>query len=216
MASKSRKNRVKFKLTKELIFLLSAIVIIIVAAIVWNLPTNAAVQLEKYNKAIQTYNTTNSTSYNQLTADHVYKEISLNGLKNKKNSDKYTYVWYGVLTDGSYLEQLQTINTTAKEYEVKTVYLFFATYVDSADTDKRNSVAYRDELKAKEAKLNDKVNQDQDDFDMEIYPTLLVFKSGELIFNSQTYSESDNASEYGWKQYINKAFSYEKNSEIEE
>ena len=102
----------------------------------------------------------------------------------------------------------------AQEYEVKTVYLFFATYVSTADTEKKNSVAYRDEIKAKEALLNDKVDQDQEDFDMEIYPTFLIFKSGELIFNSQTYSESDNASEYGWSHYINKAFSYEKSEEI--
>ena len=74
MASKSKRNKIKFKWTKELIFLLVGIVVLIVAAVIINLPTSASVTLEKYNTAISTYNSENSTSYNTLS---IYLWVSL-------------------------------------------------------------------------------------------------------------------------------------------
>ena len=63
MASKSKKNRVKFKWTKELLFLIGALLVMIVVTIVLAIPSRAEKQLDEINTAITEYNTANSTSY---------------------------------------------------------------------------------------------------------------------------------------------------------
>ena len=202
MASKNRKRKSKFVWTKELIFLLVAIVVMVAAAVVVNLPTSAEKQLEKYNTAITNYNSQNSTSYSTLPTDNVFREISHDALANEKNKDDYTYVFYGVTNNAVFLENLSAINSAATNYEIKTVYIYLATWYDEA-TDK-DTISFREELTKKEAAFKDK-NEDQDEFDMSVYPTLLVFKAGKLVFNTQTYQNASTASDYSWSMYINKA-----------
>ncbi len=200
MASKGRKNKVKFRWTKELIFLILFVVAILGVTIALAAPTNEAKQLEKYNNAIETFNATNQTQYQTLTEDHVFKEISHNSLAKKKNNDGYTYVLYGLLDDGTFLSSLASINAMAKDNEIKTVYLYFATWV--SEQEDTNSITFKNECNEKEAKLNDKVDADHVDFDLTVYPTLLVFYDGELIYNSQTYKDNTQGS---WNNYINDA-----------
>lgn len=211
MASKSKRNKVKFKWTKELIFLIAGIVVLIVAAILINIPTKASIQLDKYNNAITAYNTQQSTQYNQLPSNHVFKELSVNSLKKKKKSDDYTFVFYCSLKDGVSLEYLSKINTQAQDLKIKTVYLWFADYVENADEDLKKTVKYHDKVNEYNQIVNDNINslvtdggiyEKQDNFDIEKYPAFLVFKSDSLIYNSQTYSESDNSSEWNWDVYI--------------
>ncbi|MGM9968995.1 MAG: hypothetical protein ACI35S_01195 [Anaeroplasma sp.] len=209
MASKNRRNKVKFKLTKELVILVVALLAILTATIIMALPSNAAKTLEKYNDAITEYNSANSTSYSTLPEEHVFKEISFEKLVNKKNSDEYTYVFYGSFSQGAFVENLSKINTQAKEHEIKTVYLFFCTWVEEQDD--INSIDFNNEAKEKNALLNESKDKSQDEFDMVdiTEPALLVFKSGTLIFNTQTYVDND---EYSWSNYINKALTLEKAS----
>lgn len=210
MASKSKRRKTKFKWTKELGFLILFIVVILIAAIFLNLPTNAEVKLSKYNDAIETYNSDNSTSYVTLASDHHFKEVSNDSLAKKKASSDYTIVWYGVLTNATFLEQLYNINEYAESYDIKYVYLYFADYVNNADTEKQATEAYRNKLNGWEAKLNNSVDKDQKEIDLETFPAIFVFKDDKLIFNSQTYSTSDDSEEYSYAEYILKAFSLTK------
>lgn len=224
MASKSKRNRTKFKWTKELIFLIVGIVVLIVAAVIINLPTSASVQLEKYNNAITTYNTNNSTSYSLLPTNHVFKDTSIDGLKNDKKSNNYTFVFYGSLNNAEFLENLSKVNSYASEFDVKTVYLWYADYVENTDSDTKATASYKNQVNEYNDVINENINslvadsnglyESQDNFDLEVYPALLVFKSNSLIFNSQTYSESDNSSEYTWTTYISSAFKYAKADEV--
>lgn len=208
MKSNKRKGT-KFKWTKELVILLSALAVFIVAAVILNLPTSAERRVNKYNEAITAYNTTNSTQYTTLAKDNVYKDISHDDLASKKNQDAYTYVLYGSFSDGTFLDELYKINAAAKNYKIELIYVCdSAWYTDQEDKD---TVEFRALVTEKEAALNDKVNKDQKDFDVSLGTTLLVFKSNELVFNSQTYSSSDSSAEYDWNKYVNKALTLSKN-----
>lgn len=224
MASKSRKNRSKFKLTKELVFLVVGIVVLIAAAIIINLPTSASVTLKRYNGAIETYNTSNNTQYSYLPTTHVFKDINLKGVESKKKSNDYTFVFYGSLSNATFLENLSKINTVASDYDVKRVYLWYADYVENATTDFKTTAKYREQVSEYEAIINKNINSlvegsdglytSQNNFELETYPALLVFKSDSLIYNSQTYSTADDASDYSWNTYISAAFKYAKADEV--
>ncbi|MBQ9519957.1 MAG: hypothetical protein IJR67_00580 [Acholeplasmatales bacterium] len=213
MASKSKRNRTKFKWTKELSFLVAFFAVIIVVTIVLNIVTSTGLS-KKLNTAINDYNTANSAQYNGVDEDkNVFVEISnsnydsvVDSIVDKAKSDEYTFFYYGSLSKGEFLENLSTINATADTYEVKTVYLVYSTYVDDAEKNSEtNTYQYRKQISTYEDKLNNKVKDNVEKFDMTVAPTLLVYKSGELVFNSQ--NESD---QYSWTIYINQALSLPK------
>ena len=206
MASKSRRKNQKFHWTKELIFLIAGIVVLIVVAIIVNLPTAQNKLLSELNTAITTYNSNNSTSYSTLSE-----------AKKKKNSG-YTYVLYGSLDNGTTLENLSSI--AAKVYDndyVSTVYFMKADFVIAANEDKDSyseSYEYHEKIEVMESKINDNVADSGEaglktsyDLDLETYPALLVFKNDQLIFNSQAYQQ--DSTQYSWSNYISKAFSYQ-------
>lgn len=202
MASKSRKNKVKFKLTKELVILVVGLLVIIAATIIMGLPSNASKTLERYNSQIAEFNTKNSTNHYELPEDHVFKEISYNGLTKKKNNDGYTYVIYGSFNQGTFVENIYSINMKAKDLEIGTIYLFFNDWVaNEEDTD---SIEFNNEASQKNAVLNEKKNPNQDEFDIADISdtTILVFKAGELVFNTQTYADNDS---YSWETLIHQA-----------
>lgn len=204
MASKSKRNKVKFKWTKELGFLLGSLLIIGIISIILAIPTKAERKLEKINDAITAYNTENSTSYYTLPKDHVFKELSHSQLVSKKKSSNYTIVWYGSLTNGTYLENLYKLNSLADTYDVKTVYLYYASFVEDAKADEETETeAYTTQLKKREDALNNNKAADATDIDLENYPAIFVFKDGQLLFNSQVGSES---SEYNYNLYFTTAF----------
>ena len=213
MASKSKRNRTKFKWTKELSFLVAFFAVIIVVTIVLNIVTSTGLA-KKLNTAINDYNTANSAQYNGVDEDkNVFVEISnsnydsvVDSIVAKAKSDEYTFFYYGSLSKGEFLENLSTINATADTYEVKTVYLVYSTYVEDAEKNSEtNTYQYRKQISTYEDKLNNKVKDNVEKFDMTETPTLLVYKSGELVFNSQ--NESD---QYSWTIYINQALSLPK------
>ena len=213
MASKSKRNKAQFKWTKELIFLIVFIVAIIAITVVLAIPSGAKRNLNKYNEAITAYNTENSTSYTALTADNVFEEIGggydkqVSNVMDLAKENEYTYVFYGKLTDGVFLEQLSNINTVAKDYEVKKVYLFIANYVADAEANSETATStYNNQIKEYNKIINADKNADCKEFDMASTPALLVFKDGKLFFNTQ----SDTDSSFTWSQYINKAFGFEK------
>lgn len=214
MASKSRRNKVKFKLTKELVLLLTCIVAMITATVIMAIPSRSEKALEKYNTAITDFNTKNETQYGFLDKDNVFDELDFHEsfsdgdkekLAKKLSSDEYVYVFYGSLTNGDFLQNLTLINGVAKENDVEKVYLAFSNFID--ETDDKNSKKFIDEtLTPIQATLNNKAeNYFGDDVDLTDTktPVLLVYEGGKLRFNSQTYKKNP---EYNWNTIINKAF----------
>ena len=88
MASKSKRNRVKFKWTKELFFLIGFLVVLIVAAIVLSIPSRAEKQLSEINQAITTYNTANEASYSTIGKNNHLAVLSHSDLVNQKNDSR--------------------------------------------------------------------------------------------------------------------------------
>lgn len=225
MASKSRRKNKKFHWTKELIFLIAGIVVLIVVAIIVNLPTAQNKLLSELNTAIATYNSNNSTEYSQLSEDtQCYRYISLDELAKKKKNNGYTYVLYGALDNGTTLQNLSAIASKVYDNDyVQTVYLMTADFVIAANSDKNaydETYEYHEKIEAMERKINDNVADSGEaglktsyDIDLEKYPALLVFKNDQLIFNSQAY-EADST-QYSWSNYISKAFSYQISEEAD-
>lgn len=216
MASKSRRNRVKFKFTKELLFLILFLVVIIVAAVGLSVPSKSSRQLESLNDAITEYNSDNSTSYYTLDKDHHFSVIGggiskkVNKVKKLAAREKYTYVFYGSLNNSTFLEQLYYINQACddEKYDISKVYLFYDDFIEEAKKNGDDDTkVFKDKINGYEEKINAKVNDDSKDFDMTVTdtPTLLVFYKGELLFNTQ----QDESSKYNWTAYITKAFSFE-------
>ena len=188
MASKNRKNRVKFKLTKELIFLVLGLIAIVVTTIVLSQESASEKKIKSINTAIIDYNLANSTSYNTITGEDVFDIIEYDELKSTISKNGYVYIYYGSLEKAAYLENLASINSAALAAEVKTVYLYYSTWVDGQED--LDAPEFKEEANEREEIFNK--NNDQynvEDFDITVTPTLLVYHNGDLIFNSQSASE---------------------------
>ncbi len=204
MASKNRRNKVKFKLQPELIILVVCIVVMLVATIIMAVPTKAETTTTNLNNAIYSYNssqTDSSTSVSYLPTKNVYEEVSHSNLVKKIKNEEYVYVIYGQYTSNSdIVANLSNIQTICEDEEIKKVYLYDSTWVDTYDdtaSESFNLVA---------VPLQDDFNKDKSEdvagFDLLKSPALLVFHNGEMVFNSQTYENST----YTWSMYIHKAF----------
>ena len=204
MASKRKKNRVKFKWTKELIILIVLIVAMIGASIALSFPTAERKRIDKYNNAITTYNAENNISYSTLSDKERFRDISFSDLYDKKKSSGYTMVFYTTLKTGDFIAQMAKIDDLAEKFKLKYVYILYASYVSDASSDKKETKDYRDHLDDLEEEINSDVDKDQDPFDMETYPVVLLFKDNTLIFNSETYKDDTNSS---FALCITKAFS---------
>ena len=112
-------SKVKFTLRKELIFILAAIVLLVVATILLNLPTEEEKFLKKWNEAGST-----------ITENKIYEEVTfdeLNAALSSKGANEYTYVLFVTPSDTnsvSLFDQIYSIVTTVSEFEhVTHIYL---------------------------------------------------------------------------------------------
>lgn len=214
MASKRNRKKVKFKWTKELIFLISALVVLLTVTIILAIPSADKKNLTKWNEAIQAYNTENSTSYSTIPTDNVLKEISggsyeaqFNNVRSEADNDGYTYIFYGSLTNATFLEQLSNINNLAKEYEIEKIYILYADFYEDAKAEETvETASFRSECSGYENILNNGKSKDATDIDLTLFPALFVYHDNKLIFNTQSGKDS---TEYSWNIYIQKAFSFE-------
>ena len=212
MASKSRRNKVKFKWTKELGFLLGFVAVIGAVSLTLALVKQfSGRDIKAVNEAIAQFNSSESQTVYTIDQDkNVYKTISHDGLVSQKESSDYTYVWYGTLTSADYLRYLYEINEYAEKYDVNTVYLYYADYVqDAINNDTQNTESYKTTLKTMEDQLN-AGRTDAEPIDLENYAALFVFKDGKLLYNSQV---ADNSEQYNWEQQFVKAFGLSKQGE---
>lgn len=207
MASKNRKNKVKFKLTPELIVLVAVLVVMLVATIIMAIPSAKQNTTTKFNNSIATYNSsqsssgTSSSSANYLPNDHVFVEVEHSELFKKVKSNDYVYVLYGNPANSTIAANLASINSICSDLEIKEVCFYSSLWVEKfedKDTETFNLVA-----KTLEDDFNTTKAADVEDFDLLTYPALLVFNKGKLVFNSQTYKDETG---YNWSMYIQKAF----------
>lgn len=207
MASKNRRNKVKFKWTKELVFLILGLVTLITVTIILCIPTASHKTTTAFNEAIYAANLANSesenstgTTYNLLPDENVYVELEFDKLSKKIGKEEYTYVLYGSTNSPIILQYLSTINTTATDLEIEKVYFLSSKFVEEAED------TLAEEFKSEQNKIEEKFNAEKDadvsEFSVLTYPALLVFNNNKLVFNSQGY-EDDYAT---WEMFIQKAF----------
>ena len=112
-------SKVKFTLRKELIFILAAIVLLVVATILLNLPTKEEKFLEKWNAAGSTI--TENVIYEEVTFDE------LNAVLSAKGDNEHTYVLYASPSNAdsvSLFDQIYSIVTSVSEFEhITQIYL---------------------------------------------------------------------------------------------
>jgi hypothetical protein len=204
MASKGRKQKVKFQWTKELGFLIGALVVIIAATIILAIPTKAEKLATKYNEAIFALNSTGNSSISTISLkDHVFEEIQFEDIEKLQNeikeNDSYVFVVYGSELDTDVLQQLANINNKAETCEVETVYIYSSTWV----REQEDLVAVEEELLNKEITL---LGHDVEEFTFEKAALLVFDKDGKVVFNSQTAEHITS-----WAGYIDFAFDNFKN-----
>lgn len=214
MARTGRKSTVKFQLCKELVILVAVIVAMIVTTIVLSIPSQSSKDLEEMNNAILVYNQTNSTSYGTLTEDNVYSKAGLSDVKKAINATKdgtdekaeYVYVLYGSLSQATVLQYLSVIDSEAKQREVEVVYLYSSEKVETQEdlTDEEFVASLEKDEKVFNGENDELLAAGIEAVDLTVYPTLLVYKNGELVFNSTTVIEDGS---YNWDLLIGHAFS---------
>lgn len=209
MASKYKKNKVKFRWTKELLFLILGLVAIIGATIALSIPTNGEKITTELNDAIYAANVQNSQSedtnvqsisYTALPNDNVFESISHKKLVKEIANSEYVYVLYGSKNSTVVLENVSTINTTAVAEEIETIYVYSSLWVEEAED--REAEAFKEQKKAVEDEINANKDKDVTEFSVLSYPALLVFHNGSLVFNSQQYDDLEYST---WAMYIQKA-----------
>ncbi len=191
MARSKRRNKATFKWTKELIILLSVIIVMIGVTIVLGIPSKADKLYEKYTSA-------QTSSQTALTEDNVFEEISFKKLAKRIKNDEYTYVYYGSITVTEFLDNIEAVNQAAQLYEIDKVYILESTWVQELDLEDE------DDGKENQAKLDAREEQ-LDGVDMSIYPSLWIFKNGKVVFNSDDIL-NDDYFPAGWSFVIERAF----------
>lgn len=205
-----RRNKTKFVLRKELIILVLVLVAMIITTICLSIPSESEKRLEEINTAITEYNTANSTSYATLEEENVIRKASLkqvdghikNSAKGTEERPAYLYILYGSLTNATVCQYLSAIDTEAKHREIETVYLYDSSKVDKQED--KEDASFLADLEKDEAIFNADILEGVQEVDLLKTPALLVYRNGELIFNSVEIEEDGS---YNWTQIINKAFS---------
>ena len=191
MAIRSGK-RIKFKFvwTKELIFLISGLVVLILATVIMALPNDQKNIYDDYTLAGAS-----------LNSDHVFETIKYKKLAKeiaKQDEDDIMYVYYGSLACTNCVSNIGTIDNAAQAFDIETVYYLDAVFVDEAeDLDDAEFLA---DIDAMEVKLGG--------VDLLSYPALWVFKGGELVYTTDEWKLSDSSTtiEGTWKLASYKVF----------
>ncbi len=194
---KGKRSKVKFVWTKEFIFLIVGILALVVTAIILVQPSDKD---KIYNAFINEVGDSDTA----LTYDHVYSSISHKKLVKKINSsndDELIFVFYGSSKDKTSVSSIEIINLAAQRYEVDTVYYLSADFM--IDEDEPDTLSFRNYVEEREVELKE--------VDLDNYPSLWVFKNGELLFTSDKYRDTDTKTIVaGWKAISYDAFSFNK------
>ena len=205
MARYGKRNETKFKFTKELGFLIGGIVAIIVATILLSIHNKTDRQIEKYNEAITAFNSEKSTSYATITTeDVVYVDAEYEEMAEILKGEGTVYVLYGTLNLDTICSNFVSINDEADRREIETIYFLSSEYVDTFVDDEEDDTdedIFEATVEGYEKDIfNANVLEGVDEVDLMASGALLVYKDGQLVFNSTSYTD------YNWTQIINQAF----------
>ena len=192
-AKGKRRNKVTFKWTKELIFFLIGMVVVLGIMVYCLIPTK---ERSFYNKWY--------TSSNSLHLDNQFEEINYKQLKKKIDNKELVYVFYGLDTDDTsktnigtldYYTNLNKSSNSDTHFNVGTIYVYDATEASELDKDDEKKVAKFDE---KEEYFNSiKSSNIKNDISLETYSQLWIFENGELVFSSADIASDSQASAQG-------------------
>ncbi len=190
MASRVSRNKTKFTLTKQFIFLVIFIIALVGSSIYFSLPNGS-------DKIYKSYAEVATETDVTLSKEHVFVGTTLNGLERKinNNKDEYLYVYYGMPSCSNCVANIETFNQAAKYFDVEKVYYLNATFIEKYDAENEDDAAKVDAMEAKVG------------FDLFDYPTLVVYKNGKVVFDSSTYKdESTQSMTVSWKNIAYFAF----------
>ena len=192
-AKGKRRNKVTFKWTKELIFFLIGMVVVLGIMIYCLIPTK---ERSFYNKWY--------TESNSLQLDNQFEEINYKQLKKKIDNKELVYVFYGLDTDDDSKTNIGTLDyytnlnksiNSDTHFNVGTIYVYDATEASELDKDDEKKVAKFDE---KEEYFNSiKSSNIKNDISLETYSQLWIFENGELVFSSADIASDSQASAQG-------------------
>ena len=175
-------SKVKFTLRKELIIMLAAIVVLVVATILLNLPNEEEKFLSKWQEAGST-----------MTENTLYEEVSFDELReilNGKEQNTYTFVFFATPSNADSVTYFDQFVSVAQTYDVKKIYI-----VDSAfalEGDREEDSEFDAELAQYEQ--NFKAADGETTIDLSFVPNLWVFNGSVL---------EDSASDYAVNETIN-------------
>ena len=183
-------SKVKFTLRKELIIILAAIVVLVVATILLNLPNEEEKFLEKWNNAGA-----------QISENRLYEEVTideLNQILASKKADETTFVFFATPENADSVTYFSQVVNHANTHDVSKVYLVDSAFAigtreEGNDLDKQ--------LSEIEAKF--KVDEDAT-FKLDSVPNIWVFKGDVLVETVDDYEEADNK----WNAALAQLFTY--------
>lgn len=193
-------SKVKFTLRKELLFILGAVVLMVVATILFNLPNKEEKFLEKWN-----------TAGSQINENLLYEEISFDDLEEKIKADEYVFVLFVNPGDQTSVTLFDTVyQLAAGQYEIDKVYLVDAEFV-MGDKDREEDADFDSELKAIETKFKKQTETDEDGNPVTItldqYPNFWVFRNGYLV---KEVNQDIVTAEGSWESELRQVLNYSK------
>ena len=205
MARYGKRNSTKFVFTKELGILLGLIVALIVATVLLSIPNRTDRSIEKYNEAITEFNTVNQTQHATITTeDVVYEDAEYEDFEEILSGEGTVYILYGTFSLESIASNFVTINTEAENREIEKIYFLSSEYVDTFEDDLENDDdedIFEATVEGYEKDIfNKNVLEGVEEVDLMKSGALLVYKNGQLVFNSTSYTD------YNWTQIITQAF----------
>ncbi len=190
-------SKVKFTLRKELIFILAAVVVLVVATILLNLPNKEEKFLSKWQEAGSTI--TENTLYEEVT----FEELS--EILNGKKENEFTFVYFATPSNANSVTYFDQFVSVAQTYDVEKIYI-----VDSAfalEGDREEDSDFDAKLKAIEENFKD---AEGNTIQLDSVPNLWVF-NGKLLEKSANDYEVDDA--INWNLVLTQMFAYGKTGE---
>ncbi len=166
-----RREKFKFKWTKELVFLIVGLLAVIITTIVLALPNKEDKFLDRWSAA-------------QLPRDGKISEISESALLDKLGNGSYVFVFYGTPDDETSVTNIKTVETAAENFEVDNVYWLDATEVFKTTDEIKGTQDFKNKIDAREEALGG--------VDLLKYGTFWVYdKEGKLVLDSTTFDNGE-------------------------
>lgn len=174
-------SKVKFTLRKELILILVAVVLMIVATVLFNLPNKEEKFLKEWTEAGST-----------LQENLLYEEVSFEELEEIIKEDKNVFVLFASAKDASSVTVFDSVyNFGLNTYELEKVYLVDSEFV--LEKDREEDSEFDAELKEIESKF---VDAEGNTITLDQNPNLWAFRNGKLVAEADQDLIADKANDW--------------------